>query len=230
MQTTKLKFVGSTVPLVMHNGQMADPLNPHTKALKKLTGKKKKTDEDLLEIQRVEWMGGLYFDPKIGPYIPAEALEACIFNGAKLSRLGKDFKAACFVKGSKIPLLYEGPRELEALWATGEFKDIRGVVVSNRRVMRCRPLFNPPWSVEFEIEYDDINEDTLIQVCGDAGRKAGLCEMRPRYGRFEVEVLAHAEKSPELAAHTAKVKKGKKAAAVEEPVAAAAGVNGADAE
>jgi len=224
MQTTKLKFLGSTVPIVLHNGQMADPLNLHTKALKKLTSKKKKTDEDLLEIQRVEWMGGLYYDPKTGPYIPAEAIEACIFNGAKLSRRGKDFKAACFVQGSKIPLLYDGPRDLEKLWADGSFKDIRGVVVSNRRVMRCRPLFAPPWSIEFEIEYDDINEDDLVQVCGDAGRKAGLCEMRPRYGRFEVEVLKHAEVSPEAQAHAAKTRKAKKA--VEEPVAV--GANGGE--
>lgn len=224
MLTTTLKFVGHTVPLVMHNGQMADPLNPHTKKLKSLTGKKKKTDQDLLEIQRVEWEGGLYYDKAVGIYIPAEALEACIFNGAKLSRRGKDFKAACFVKGAKIPLDFDGKgQSLEELWESGNYKDIRGVVVAGRRVMRCRPLFAPTWSVEFEIEYDDINENDLVSVCGDAGRKAGLCEMRPRFGRFEVEVVKHAEGTFEAPAPK---KKGKKAA-VEEPVAAATG-NGAE--
>lgn len=186
-QITRVRFSGDTVPLVLHNGQLADPLNPHTRRLRALTGKKKKTDDELLEIQRVEWEGGLYYDKKIGVYIPAEALEACIVDGAKRSRRGKDFKAAIFLVDRKIPLVYDGPRDIEKMWKSGEFKDIRGVVVAGKRIMRCRPMFNPPWSVEFDIEYDDLNEDDLLETCATAGRKSGLCEMRPRFGRFEVE-------------------------------------------
>ncbi len=35
--------------LLMHNGQLADPLNPHAKALKAFTSKKKKSDDKLID-------------------------------------------------------------------------------------------------------------------------------------------------------------------------------------
>ncbi len=44
--------------LMMHNGRTKDPLDPYAKALKKLTGKRKKTDADYLEISRLEWEAG----------------------------------------------------------------------------------------------------------------------------------------------------------------------------
>jgi len=56
--------------------------------------------------------------------------------------------------------------------------------------MRCRPNFPPPWKLTFTLEYDDMNEEDILAVCIDAGKKAGLCEMRPRYGRFAVEIVA----------------------------------------
>jgi len=73
MSLVRLQFSGNTMPLVMHNGRLADQLNPLAKRLKSLAAKRKKSDDDLMEIQRVEWEGGLYYDPKIGPYVPAEA-------------------------------------------------------------------------------------------------------------------------------------------------------------
>lgn len=191
MSLVRLQFSGNTMPLVMHNGRLADPLNPLAKKLKGLTAKRKKSDDDLMEIQRVEWEGGLYYDPKTGPYVPADTVAACIISGAKQSRRGTLLKASINnILEPRIPLQYSGPRTLEALWADPVYRDVRGVVVAGRRVMRCRPCFPPPWKLTFTLEYDDMNEEDILAVCVDAGKKAGLCEMRPRYGRFAVEIVA----------------------------------------
>ena len=46
-------------PLLMHNGQLANPLNPLAKEMKKVTSVRTKTDEHHLELQRLEFLAGL---------------------------------------------------------------------------------------------------------------------------------------------------------------------------
>ena len=64
---------------LMHNGQLSDPLNEWTKAKKKITDKKKKTDADHEEVSRLEWMGGLYLFNG-APCIPREAIKATLLR------------------------------------------------------------------------------------------------------------------------------------------------------
>ncbi len=84
-------------PLLMHNGQTADPLNKFSKELKAVSSKRKKTDEDYAEMSRIEWHAGLYVDKHGFIVLPSEALEAAIGDGAKKSKLGKAFKSAVFI-------------------------------------------------------------------------------------------------------------------------------------
>ena len=79
-------------PLLMHNGQLANPLNPLVKQMKALTGQRKKTDEVHLELSRLEFRAGLYVSSSGAVQIPAELLESCLIEGAKKSKLGKQFK------------------------------------------------------------------------------------------------------------------------------------------
>ena len=53
MATIKLKLTGIN-RMLMHNGRLANPLNPYSKAKSKLTAKRKKTEEDLIQIMSVE--------------------------------------------------------------------------------------------------------------------------------------------------------------------------------
>ena len=50
--------IRSLSPLIMHNGQLADPFNHFSKAKKEITGKRAKTDADMMEIARLDWFGG----------------------------------------------------------------------------------------------------------------------------------------------------------------------------
>ncbi len=83
-------------PLIMHNGQLADPFNKWVKELKPLTSKSRKTDEQLLEIRRLEWFGGLYLDQEKNIAIPADNVLALVVDGAKKHKLGPKAKAGVF--------------------------------------------------------------------------------------------------------------------------------------
>ena len=175
-------------PLLMHSCAGVNPLHPITKEIKKLTAKKKKTDEDLQLISDLEYQSGIYFDEKIGPYVPAEMMEACLRDAAKRTKQGKNFTMAVMVSPDMIPLIYDGTRELSGLIGNIAFRDSRPATVNRNKVMRTRPRFNS-WSLKFDLEYSpDIIEssETITEVLKTAGAYIGLGDYRPRYGRFEI--------------------------------------------
>jgi hypothetical protein len=177
-------------PLMMHNARLANPLDPIVIEIKKLTGKRKKTEDDLLQIARLEWEGGLYFNGQ--PYVPADNILATLINAAKKKRLGKQFQAAVIIEDAHIPLIYKGPKTIEKLWKAKEFFDYRSVVIKTVRIMRARPIFKD-WEITFTVIYDEsvLNETDITEAAETAGTFVGLCDYRPRYGRFNVEEIIH---------------------------------------
>ena len=194
MDAMTLKLVGES-PILMHSDRFANPLDPRTKAHKALTSKRKKTDEDHESIARSEWMGSLYHDPKLGPYVPTVNVRATLVAGGKLNKLGSAIQRSVLILEDRARLDYKGPREPEKLWETPEFVDARSVVVSNARLMRYRPVFRD-WSLQVEVHYAAtiINRDELLQCATNAGRFVGLGDFRPEcggmFGRFRVEVAS----------------------------------------
>jgi hypothetical protein len=77
-QTLTYKLT-SSAPLIMHNGQTADPLNKWSKSLKQISSKRMKTDADYEEMARIEFMAGLYLG-KDGPVVPANLIDALILS------------------------------------------------------------------------------------------------------------------------------------------------------
>ena len=55
LPTVQIRFQGVS-PLLCHNGQTADPRNAYSKAIKAISGKRKKTDSDYDEMARLEWL------------------------------------------------------------------------------------------------------------------------------------------------------------------------------
>lgn len=186
--TLKLRLNGLS-PLLMHNGQLADPLNPFTKQLKAVTGKRKKTDEDHEEIARIEWHASLYTDDDGRLAMPGENIEACLIDGAKKSKLGKQSKSSVFIDGTPV-VEYGGRKKAADLWGDAQYRDIRGVKVGMARTMRCRPIFRQ-WSIDVDVKYnpDLIDRSDVLKSMCDAGQQCGLGDFRPKFGRFEVEVL-----------------------------------------
>jgi hypothetical protein len=185
MNTTKIKIKGLT-PILLHNGRLADPINPFTLALAKLTGKKSKTIADHEAIAKAEWLGGLYSDDNNQVCLPGEVIESCLVEGAKKQKLGKVAKAGIVVFGDFV-LEYKGPKSIEGLWADGGFLKRMAVRVGQARVIRTRPMFSA-WGCSFDVQWDPNmikDEDSLIEIAHAAGM-SGIGDYRPKFGRFEV--------------------------------------------
>ncbi len=179
--------IRGTAPLLMHNGDMVDPFNETCRQIKKLTSKgKKKTDEDLQAIAHLEFLAGLYLDEKGEPCVPGECLEAMLNNAARKTKQGKDATAGVTCNGN-FPLEYDGPRDPEKLWSTRKFYKGCGAKVGQAKVWRTRPRFIK-WGLTFTIEFkeDVLNRETIEDWLGTAGRLIGLCDWRPKHGRFDV--------------------------------------------
>jgi len=187
MEHLKVKLTG-TVPLLMHNERMANPLDPAQQAMKAATDKRKKTLDDTQHISYLEFKGGIYADEN-GPFIPSSWLHATIKSAAKLTRKGTDVSRALWITSIDPQLEYEGPRDVDDLWKA-EFYDRRMVGNQRARVLRTRPRFNV-WSVEFELMFDESVFDAkqIKAILETAGKMTGLGDYRPTYGRFDVEFL-----------------------------------------
>lgn len=184
MKITTVTIKGLT-PFIMHSGRLADPLDPATQALARLTSKKQKTIEDHKAVSKCEWYGGIYLDASGYPCIPGEVLEAALVEGAKKFKLGKVAKGGIIVAGD-YALDYEGPKNIDKLWEHGGFLKRAGVKVGQSRVIRSRPIF-PQWSCTFAINWDPTlvkDEEQIIEIVESAGM-SGIGDWRPKYGRFE---------------------------------------------
>lgn len=193
-------------PLLLHNGAASDPLSPYAKERSRLNAKKKKTDEDHLALYLIDWFSSIYHngqtsdvidrgtvtvDPSARVIIPGEVLEAMISCGAaKLKQ-----RASCsglFVADAAL-LEYDGPKDINKLWEEGKHFHKCSVVVSQRRIIRVRPIFRK-WSLQLTATVDTsvLNESQLLDILTTAGQIVGLGDWRPgsprggKFGRFEV--------------------------------------------
>lgn len=179
-----------TAPLLMHNTRLADPLDPIVREMKPIMAKRsRKTDEDREALAKLEYIGGLYFDPDVGPYLPGENVRQCLRGAAKRSRRGEKVQVGVLIPEIVNPLAYTGPREIEALWKDENFRTVDSVVVERKRIMRTRPRF-PEWALQVEIEFDPevIDRTELEEFAHLAGSLVGIGDWRPVYGRFTAEL------------------------------------------
>lgn len=188
MKNLKVTWKGIS-PLIMHSCQCVNPLHPISKELKKYTSKKNKTDEDLVKISDLEWEAGAYWKDGLGLYIPAENVEATIINGAKANKKGKDIQKYVDVVDLYIPLDYGENLSKEQLIQNYEYRDTRIMTVMRSKILRTRPRFDQ-WKIEFELRYNEekIDIETIINAIEYAGMYVGLCDSRPKYGKFVATV------------------------------------------
>jgi hypothetical protein len=195
--------VKGMAPILVHNGALANPLNPISKMIRSFTSKKTKTDDDHEAIAKLEWLGGLYpseamdvtvkgsrimVTTKAHPVIPSTVLEGTLYNSSKKQKLGEKFKSGVVVMDD-APLLYEGPKSIQKLFDEMENWMLSSIVkVQRNRIVRCRPMFRS-WSLDFTVHYmpSVVNVQEIVDTVERAGQLIGLAEYGPKYGRFIVE-------------------------------------------
>jgi len=186
-KSLRVRITGES-PLLLHNGQLCNPLNDWAKKIKTVTSKRKKTDADHAEVARLEWYGSMYLhDGK--PCIPGEVIEGAIVNGAKKNKMGPRAKGGIYCEGN-WPISNGGAdlSNLEELWKSQKYNLLTPVKVGQAKIMRSRPRFDQ-WSIdEVEIKYDPaiVNESDVLDCLKSAD---GIGDWRPKFGRFSVSKI-----------------------------------------
>ena len=180
-----------TTPLLMHNPRMVDPEFDLNRQIKALTVKKKKTDEDLRQIEKLEWYGGLYAkengDGRSRVVQPTSKVRKCLINAARISKMGKAVERALTFFELDTPLIYDGPEDIDQLFADAKYHSRLSVGLRGSRVMRVRPKFLP-WIIRVDalfVEDAGLNYDDLQRIVELAGIVEGIGDARAiGYGRF----------------------------------------------
>jgi hypothetical protein len=179
-----------TGPLLMHNARLSNPLDPASKAIKKVSGKRNKTEDDHAEMAHLEFIGSLYYDKDAGPYIPSDNIWRCLYDAAKKSKRGPKVKEGVLITTEINPLGgYGRVRDNEKLWADENFRHFASAKVGQVRVTRCRPIFRT-WKVAADgvLDINVLDFSELEQIAETAGALIGLGDWRPKFGRFSTVV------------------------------------------
>lgn len=178
------------LPTLMHSSQTADPMNPYSKMLKKITNKKKKTYEDHLEIAHISFLASFYVNEDRNVYWPCDNIKAMITRAAKKSREGTVCKESIIVTSTEF--IYDGPKTPDELWGSGDLYNSKYIshvigVIGGKKIMVTRPIFKQ-WKLKFTVSIDDllINDDILDNWIKVAGRQIGLGDWRPQNGLFRL--------------------------------------------
>lgn len=194
MQSLKFKLHGVD-SLLVNNPQTSDPLNKYAKEMKVISGKRKKTDEDIIAMREIELRAKIYWDDELKIYIPATWITAAIagmsWSKAKIKKA--DIRSAVFPTTPKIKLNYENQSSVEQpidIVKNEKFHNVMSLKQGQVRVVKAAPIFNN-WSAEVEVDYDNsiLNEQELKDLITHASSYGGYGDFRPTYGRATVEFL-----------------------------------------
>lgn len=190
----KLHLIG-TKKLLMHNGRLANPLDPYTRSIKQISKKRSKTDADLNEMVRLESRAAMYetSDGMLG--LPTQNIWRSIFDAAKAYKLGEPCKRALLVTDvTEVNPIHLSGELLKADTYLDEDVDERLLYVSARvgtgRVMRARPVVPAGWQVMVTLQLleEELQPSLLTPVYERAGQFVGVGDWRPVYGTYELKV------------------------------------------
>ena len=184
-----ISLVGSK-PLLLHNVDLANPLNPWARKMADLRGtpSKRRTEKWHEEMAYTNFMGAFYDIPGIdGIGLPAENVRRSFIDAAKAQRLGTQVQRALMVTVPAVNLIYEGPRTPQQLWDSGKFHLTRMIRGSGGASPTTYPIFHE-WAVKapFELDEELLNIRDLTEIVQRAGRIEGLGASRKQgYGRYD---------------------------------------------
>jgi hypothetical protein len=209
-----LTLTGET-PLLMSSGE-ADRESELYREYRALSKARAKTLEQEAKLRELEWHTRIYFDEEIGPYVPGKNVKEMLRSAATKWKLGEAVKRSLVIPDYRIPLTYDGPRDINGLWEAG-FRYTAMVANAGAgagRVERTRPCFDE-WSLECEIAFDtdELDADSVVAIV-KRSEKYGLGDYRPEFGAFTSALSFLREQKAELSTNGAKARDKRQEVAV----------------
>jgi hypothetical protein len=193
IQQARIAITGVS-PLLQNNPQTVDPFNSYAKEKKQITNKKKKTDDDLIELGNIETESKIFFDKKIGVYVPATWLtESIIVTGFAVAKISRaKMRGGLFATESKVKLHYrdmDKVKEIADIVKNPAFRHRMILKQGQVRVPKDAPIYHE-WSFSTVLEFDDSVVDirSLRSIVERAAKYGGYGDFRPTFGRATAEV------------------------------------------
>ena len=192
LTTLTVQLVGAK-PLLLHNGRLANPLDPYTRDLAAISKKRNKTDDDRLNMMAIEARAGCYETTDGLLAFPTANVWRSIYDAAKAYKLGVAVKRSLHFDDVNEPLYVDGATvdiDQDRWLQYPDTIDYRPVKVGMVKTMRARPLVPNGWVTthRFGLNEKEVDVDSLVPVLQRAGETIGVGDWRPVYGTFEAKV------------------------------------------
>lgn len=207
--------------LLMNNCRSANPFDEYAIAKKTISKKKGKTEQEVMELAKIDFQSALHFDDTDGPVIPAINLFAMMKEAASPLKLKSAVERGVGFSQGDYRLEYEGPRTREELWSEqrgGQKAFAHAALVRippgkrGKLILKTRPLFRN-WEVSFRIFVDpkSLDDSDIVEIM-DRASMSGLGDGRPFFGgKFQVVSLRNITTGEDLVDATTAPHAAKKA-------------------
>lgn len=178
------------MPLMLNNPRTVNPFDEYSKAMKVITAKRKKTEDDQEQLMKLKFLASLYVSNKGEYFIPSEHIFNAMIAAAKEKKMGAKFVRSVQVTGDSVLKFKDSDKTPEQLYEIGTYVDIRAVGIMKAKVITARAII-PEWSLETEVWYDEtqIDEADIISAMEIGGLRYGIGTYRRRYGKFKAEKI-----------------------------------------
>ena len=184
-------------PMIIHNGRTANPMNSYSKAMKNITSKRKKTEEDIEELLSIQWESSLYWSDKIGLHMPTENILAALLKAAKKHKLGPSISGFVFDEAVGFPIIAPHHDNFEEFKKDLSNKFVKAVTIQRSKTISCRCILNN-WALSFSCEIDEsiIDPSSAKLVVETMSKRIGLGVWTPShpkpgtFGKFLINRLA----------------------------------------
>lgn len=186
--------------LTLNNMEGADPGTELFREKRELVnagrGKSQLTEAQTARLRRIEWELSLYRGISGELTFPTYNIIQCMTAAARNYKLGATLeRGAVAITETEVPIEYEGPRDLDELWASGTAAwttFVNGNPSSGKgssKIQLTRPRLRP-WALSFtaEVDVEMIDWPEFEKVVHTAGR-VGLGNARKLgHGRFTADI------------------------------------------
>jgi hypothetical protein len=218
-ETLRALLTGLPPGHIMDNGDRADPRDPIAMERVRLTGTRAKdrTSQQIDTLEDLDYIGGINStepgtvtieDDQIqiegfgNLCLTTAAVESMLLNAATMFRLGTKAKTAFLLEGPYCLLLDGKPAKVTDIFEDRLKYRIRrrvhtGTGTKRNWIVINRPLFRE-WSAVIDINYfpKSLDRHQVERILEGAGIYQGIGSYRPKYGRFDVEILTGPNGSP----------------------------------